>query len=68
MKKYSFLEYDIPHKITMTEQEILDSSWAKHWKNKMIERFGESHEFITDENCIDEFCVVNWAWQENNVV
>jgi hypothetical protein len=66
VKKYSYVEYGTPHKITITEQEILNSKWATHWKNNMIKRFGEGHEFITDEECIDEFCVVNWAWEEND--
>jgi hypothetical protein len=29
----------------------------------MIARFGEGSELINFKNCINDYCVVNWAWE-----
>ena len=32
----------------------------------MIAKFGEGHEYITEENCIYDWIVVNWAWEKKD--
>lgn len=45
----------------LSEKEILDRYWS-YWSSKMRER-GKPEDQITKENCIDEWVVVNWAWE-----
>lgn len=44
---------------TWSEEQILKSSYYKHWVFKMIE--ANKHDQITDENCIYDWCAVHWA-------
>ena len=45
---------------TMSEEQILQEYWA-YWKRRM-EEVGR-HDLISEENCIQDFVVVNWAWE-----
>ena len=80
MRFWSFVEMDTntageiyAKSVTMSDQEILDYYW-EWWSNKMKEvivsgrKTSISHEDITEENCIDDFCIVHWAsrnyWRE----
>lgn len=63
MKKYSYIEPDRKgrtHFIIKSEQQILDCFW-EYWKERMIEKYCEGHEYITKENCIRDFVVTHWA-------
>lgn len=68
MKRYTWqephfdedLNYLGPITIIWSEQQILESYW-NWWKNAMIAKYGEGHELITEENCIEDFVVVHWA-------
>lgn len=63
MKKYSFMELtdDEEAKMTvMTEDQILEEYW-EFWSRKMTEKYGPDHEWITSENCIEDWCVTHWA-------
>jgi hypothetical protein len=51
--------------IEITEKEILDQYWDS-WKSRMIQKFGLCHKDITQENCIDEWVVVHWAWEKTD--
>ena len=31
----------------------------------MIEKFGPDHEWITEDYCVDDWVVVNWAWEKS---
>lgn len=44
----------------VTEKHILDVYWNE-WKSKMIRKFGEDSEWITKENCIDDYVIIHWA-------
>ena len=73
MKYYSYNEYDPDspladetggYVVTLSEKEILDQYWD-WWYGKMCEKFGREH---VDENyspvdCIDDWCIVHWAWE-----
>ena len=69
MKTYRYNEYseESNHNlvIEMTEKDILNEYW-EFWSRKMIEKYGEGHELITEENCIDDWVVVNWAWEKKD--
>jgi hypothetical protein len=50
--------------VTMSEDEILDMYWA-WWYNKMCAKFGREvvDSDYTKQDCIDDWVVVNWAWE-----
>ena len=63
MKIYSYVEPGLnnePVEIIYTEYEILFEYWS-FWKEQMIKKYGEDHELITEENCIEDWLSVNWA-------
>lgn len=49
--------------IELSEQDILSRYW-NHWSSLMTCKYGEGHELITEENCIEDFLVINWAWEK----
>jgi hypothetical protein len=51
--------------IERTEQQIIAEYW-EHWNKLMVDKFGEGHEYITEENCIYDWIVVNWAWEKKD--
>jgi hypothetical protein len=63
MRHFSFNDYDSDALITWSEAEILNYYWD-HWKDMMLKRgFSPTSSEITEQNCIDEFVVVYWAWE-----
>ena len=65
MRTFKYIEPQDPEnedwsavEITMTEQDILHYYW-EHWSNKMLEK-GLTP---TKEQCIEDWQVVNWAWE-----
>jgi hypothetical protein len=48
-----------------TEAQILEEYW-EYWKGRMEQKYGSDYEEITPENCIDDWVVVNWAWEKPN--
>ena len=73
MKHYTWVEPDFDEEgnykgpITMiwSEQQILDHYWD-HWEKAMIAKYGERALLITEDNCIQDFCVVHWAVEVND--
>lgn len=59
MKTYRHVDPDGFH--DYTEKQILDWYW-NFWSRKMKER-GRPEEYITEENCIEDWVVCNWAWE-----
>ena len=65
MKIWSYIypgEYGGIIEVFLTENEILHNYWP-FWKSAMIKKFGEGHELITEEHCIDDWITVNWAME-----
>ena len=63
MTTYSFIEPDSkgePVEIIYNEAEILFEYWP-YWKEQMVKKYGDNHELITEENCIQDWVTVNWA-------
>lgn len=50
---------------TYSEEEILDFYWD-WWSEQMIRKYGPGHPDITHEKCIDDWIVVNWAWEADS--
>lgn len=65
MRRYQFNEYSEETSnlvVEMTEEEIIKDYWPV-WSKKMEQKFGPGHELITKENCIEDWVIVNWAWE-----
>lgn len=73
MRYFSYNVYDPDHPDmdniqTKSEQEILDEYWP-YWYDKMCKKFGKAlidNNYGTDD-CIDDWTVVNWAWEVKDV-
>jgi hypothetical protein len=65
MKIYCYNEYsdNINERLIVekTEDQILAEYW-NFWSQKMRDKYGEDHELITTENCIEDWMISNWAW------
>jgi hypothetical protein len=66
MRYYSYNEYDDQggHIVTMSEEEIRQKYWP-YWYKKMCAKFGQElvDEKYSFEDCLDDWIVVNWAWE-----
>lgn len=75
MKRYTWIEPDFDADgndlgaitVVWSEQEILDHYWDR-WKSAMIAKYGEGHELITEQACIEDFVVVHWAVEVKNEI
>lgn len=63
MRFFRWLELDDngdPLELTTTDAEILENYYP-YWCDCML-RVGKSH-LIDTATCIEDFCVVHWAWE-----
>jgi len=67
MKTYCYMEYDLEDVLEITEDQILSEYWD-WWSSKMIDKYGEGHELITEQNCIEDWCTIHFAWEKLDVV
>lgn len=60
-----YLTYeDQTGRYTLSEQEIFDIYWP-FWYTKMVHKYGTSdHPLITRDNCIEDWIIVNYAWEK----
>lgn len=69
MRYYSFNEYDENggRIETMSEDEIRQTYYP-YWYKKMCEKFGKEEVDAkwSFEDCLDDWIVVNWAWETTN--
>lgn len=73
MRFYSYNEYcpgslfgeDVV--ITVSESDIRRQYWP-YWYERMCQRFGKLHvdNNYSFEDCLDDWIVVNWAWEIKN--
>jgi len=64
MKTYLYWEYTEPypeHPTEMTVEDILKVYW-EYFKKRMDAKFGPEYYLTTEECCIEDWAVVNWAW------
>lgn len=45
---------------TLSEKQILDEYW-NYWSGCMLKAHKSPE--ITEENCIEDFCIIHWAWK-----
>lgn len=66
MKKYKRAEWDYfgYEKVTsFTEDEILDLYWD-YWRQQMYLKYGYDSQLITPQNCIQDWVLLNYAWED----
>jgi hypothetical protein len=73
MKYYSYDTWKTdpsvdPYVETLSEDEILKEHWA-WWKERMILKYGKEHFEATfsEKDCVEDWAVVNWAWETNEI-
>ena len=58
-----FMGDDQPgNRVIKTGEQIIEEYYP-YWREQMVANFGPDDERITFQNCIDDYCVVNWAWK-----
>ena len=66
MRYFSYNEYDENggHVVTQSEEEIREQYWP-YWYGKMCDKFGKEHvdQNYSFEECLEDWIVVNWAWE-----
>jgi hypothetical protein len=73
MRYYCYNEYDPEssladetggYVVTKSEAEIRSEYWP-YWYKKMCEKFGQKEvdQKYSFEDCLDDWIVVNWAWE-----
>ena len=52
------------HIETLSEDEILEEYYS-YWSGKMIKKYGQEEfdKAYSKMDCIDDWVVVNWAWE-----
>jgi hypothetical protein len=60
MKYYSYFDGPDGVATTISELQILEQ-YFEYWSKRMQE-VGKDSE-ISPQNCIDDFCVIHWAWE-----
>lgn len=69
MRYFSYNEYDPSHPdqgyvVTTNEHEIR-RDYYPFWYERMCQKFGQEyvHSNYCFEDCLDDWVVVNWAWE-----
>ena len=63
MRRFKYIEFideDIELVKVKTEKEVLEMYWDS-WVSKMKQV--EREHLISEENCIQDWVVINWAWE-----
>ena len=61
MRRFAYEESDSPEPIILTEEQIISDYWV-YWMNQM-KAIGANEHSITRENCLEDWCIINWAWE-----
>lgn len=70
MRYYSYNEYvedpGINSVVTVSEEDIR-RDYYPWWYDKMCKKYGKNHVDATYsfEDCLEDWVVVNWAWEVN---
>ena len=76
MKWYCYNEYDPDHPsaddtggyiVTISEDEIKRTYWP-YWYERMCKKFGKTEvdAKFCFKDCLEDWIIVNWAWESNN--
>ena len=70
MRYYSYNEYvedpDTNSVVTVSEEDVRRDYWP-FWYGKMCKKYGKEHvdANYSFEECLEDWIVVNWAWEVN---
>lgn len=62
MKTYFYYDQDGEH--TITDDEII-KEYFDHWCGRMIK--AKREKLISHTRCIEDFCIVYWAYEPNDL-
>ena len=63
MKYYAHWDQGTPEEpVILTEGQILQNYWP-YWEEQMVKKYGMMSDLISEANCIEDWVVVNWAWE-----
>jgi hypothetical protein len=64
MRIYKYNEYEDQEPTIITEQQIRSEFWPE-WYERMCRKFGKSEvdQKFTFEDCLQDWIIVNWAWE-----
>lgn len=66
LKYYTYVEpgeNDEPVYHTLSEVEILEQ-YFPYWNEQMIKKFGANYiQKYNFDDCVQDWCVVHWAWE-----
>lgn len=48
--------------VIVSREQIIKSFFSE-WKEKMFKKFGQSCDLISEQNCIDDWIIIHWAWK-----
>ncbi len=60
---YLYNEQGEEFPLEISREDIIKEYWP-YWNKKMANKFGDGHELITENNCIDDWIIVHWAWKK----
>ena len=60
MRYFAYDELDQEEPVIYSEEYILEYYYP-YWKSEMIKKLGDV--VLTKEECINDWIVVNWAWE-----
>ena len=68
MRVFKYNEYEDTEPRLITEQEIRVEYWP-YWYERMCKKFGkqEVDSKFTFEDCLNDWVIVNWAWEVKDV-
>lgn len=64
-KIYLYNEQGEDKPLEITDDQII-AEFFPYWEKRMIKKFGEGHELITREICIEDWIIIHWAWEKIN--
>jgi hypothetical protein len=67
MRRFKYWDQDTPPEgKIVTEEEIL-RDYYPHWKKMIDSKYRKGHDF-TEQDCVDDWMVVNWAVELKDAV
>lgn len=62
-KIWKYSEYGEDNPVEVMEQEVIDTYYTS-WKERMLSK--GITERLSEDDFLDEWIVVNWAWSDDN--
>lgn len=62
MKYYAHYVQDEEELVVLSEEQILQNYWP-YWEEQMAKKYGKMSDLISEASCIEDWVIVNWAWE-----